>query len=122
MMLYKVMMVLFIFGAVIQGFNVSGLGIYKLPETSEANYDNATIMEYVDSQTDKPAMGSFTILESIWSFMSVIAAGLTAVFALAIILINFGVPAWMAIMIQTPIWLIEAVGIYQIITGNRVEQ
>ena len=119
MMLYKVVMAVFIFGAVISGINDSGIFAYKLPETSLNTPGQAEVRELTNStgNVENPlALASATI-----TFLKALSGGLLAVFTILPMLLAFGCPAWLAGIIQAPIWLIYIAGIYQMVTGNRVE-
>ena len=117
MMLYKIMLVLFIFGATVSGLNESGLFAYKMNEASGARLDEVQISEYTNSTTSS-SIGSFNVLSAVFSFMKVIASGLGAVVAISFVLISYGVPPWIAGIIQAPIWVVELFGVYQLVTGN----
>lgn len=119
MMLYKIALFLFIFGAVVTGINDSGLFSATLPENNIVQYDQATVQDLTES-----ASGEVNPLFTIAFIQLAIKSILSGVLAIATIIpmmLAFGFPGWIALMIQGPIWFVMAVGVYEFITGNNVE-
>lgn len=117
MMLYKIFLVLFIFGAAVAGLNESGIMSYQLPETDGATIDQVVISEYTNSTTTQ-SVGSFGIIGSMLSFLKIIGAGLASVAAIGVILAIYGCPVWIAGIVQAGVWIVTLFGIYELWSGN----
>lgn len=120
MMLYKIVLCLFCFGAVVTGLNSSGLFTTVLPEQNIQQYDSAQVEELTEAATGDVSP-LFTINFVIIAVKSVLM-GMVSVLTIIPLMLSFGVPLWIAAMIQSPIWFVSAVGVYQFVTGNRVEE
>lgn len=119
MMLYKVMLCLFIFGLVAGAVNESGLSA-----TVTVPYSNVEITE-ADAQDLTEGIGNgginaLSLISAVFVFGRVIGSAALAVFTILPILLAFGVPEWIAIIIQAPIWLVEIIGLYQLYTGHQM--
>lgn len=115
MILYKIMLVIFTFGAVAGAINAFGLYSAKVPETgfelSEASVTDLT------QATNEVALGPFTVISILLTVGRVLASGFLAVLSIIPMLMQYGVPAIAAAMVQAPVWLVEAWGLYQFYTG-----
>lgn len=116
MMLYKIMLTMLIFSVVNAGLNASGLYLTKLPEQQSA----VTQAQVVDLTTtvgnaQSNPWTALAVLGTVFRFLMDMALGLLTVLPM---LLAFGVPMWLALMIQTPIWLILAWGVYEMWTGH----
>lgn len=118
MILYKIVMAILIVGAVSSGINESGLYKMALP-SSRAAVTEAQVTDYQTGLVEHP-LGPFAILEVIWSFLKVMAAACLALVTIIPLMLAWGFPLWAAGMVQIPVWFLEAVGLYQLVTGYQV--
>lgn len=120
MMLYKLALCLFIAGAVITGLNDSGMFASAIPEPNIQQMSEDDVVDLTEAGGNADTNPLFTL-----SIIAIAAKslfmGLVSVVSIIPLLLSMGVPSWIAVMIQGPIWLVMAVGIYQIFTGNRIE-
>ena len=116
-MLYKLMLVLFIFGAVIGAINEAGLYSTVMPE-SGATIDEAEVTEITGSLSDS-TVNPFTIIQILMSCGKVLIGGMLSIVTIIPIMVSFGVPLVWASMVQAPIWLIEVWGVYEFYTGHQ---
>jgi len=117
MMLYKFMLVLFIFGAVCGAVNAAGLYDTALPE-SGVTMDEADIVDLTGSMSDT-TVNAFTPITMMMTCGKVLMSGMLAIVTIIPLMMSFGVPGVWAAMIQTPIWLIEGWGVYEFYTGHQ---
>lgn len=117
MMLYKIMLALFVFGAVVSGLNSSHIFSYNLPEASGATITSGQVVDLTNA-TQSQSMGPFTIMSMTFMFIGMIFQGIQAVAFIAPLLAAYNMPLYIIGMIQIPIWLIEIWGVYELVTGN----
>lgn len=117
MMIYKVMLVLFLFGAVVGGLNSSEIFSYKMPETGGATITETQVSEVANS-TQNQGLGGLTLISTTFLFLGVIYQGIQAVAFVSPILLSYGIPGYFTGIIQVGIWLVEIFGLYQLATGN----
>lgn len=118
MKLYSILLFLFIFGLVSEGINVSGLFDVKVP-TTESNFEEANVQELTEGVANtglNPITGFVIIL----TFFRVFASAVLAIITIIPILLSWGVPLWLGAMVQSPIWLVEVAGFYQLATGHNM--
>jgi len=119
MMLYKIILFMFVFGAVCSGINASGIFTMTIPTQSTATVQESQITDLTNS-TKGPVSPlsavSFTML-----FVGSILGGLLAVLTIIPLMMSWGVPLWVATIFQTPIWIVEVAGIYRMVTGIDIE-
>lgn len=118
-MLYKIALCLFIFGAVITGLNSSGLFPATLPEAGINQYDQATVEDLSGSASGE--LNPLFTLGIIQVFVSSVIAGVIAVLSIIPLMMQFGVPLWMAMMIQGPIWFVCAWDLFSVLKGQPHE-
>lgn len=116
MMAYKIMLVMIIFGAVNGALNTSGMYLKKLPEQN-AQITQAQVTEMTKSVGNAP-LNPWTMYTVIAMVFGVIGSALLALLTVIPILTAYGCPMWLALCIQTPLWLVVAWGIYEIYTGH----
>jgi len=116
-MLYKLMLVLFIFGAVIGAINEAGLYSTVLPE-SGATINEAEVTEITGSLSDS-TVNPFTVIQILMSCGKVLIGGMLSIVTIIPTMVSFGVPLVWASMVQAPIWLIEVWGVYEFYTGHQ---
>jgi hypothetical protein len=119
MMLYKIALSIFIFAAVCTGINDSGIFTITVPESNVNQMEQADVQDLTDTASGE-VTGLFTIGFVIVAIKSIIA-GLVAIFSILPLLTSWGVPLWIGMIFQAPLWFVEAVGIYQFVTGVNVE-
>lgn len=120
MMIYKLALCLFIAGAAITGLNDSGIFTTAIPEPNINQISQDDVVDLTNAAGNADVNPVFTL-----SIIAIAAKslfmGLVSVVSIIPLLLSMGVPGWIAIMIQGPIWLVMAAGLYQIFTGNRLE-
>jgi hypothetical protein len=118
MMLYKIVLVLVIFGAVTGIINSSGFYPVKLPDSGIKGMSQAQVTDLSNAATSTPAnpFSAFVLLQTL---VGVLISTFTAVIVVAPLLIAYGCPVALAAGIQVVIWLIMAMGIYQMYTGHQ---
>jgi hypothetical protein len=116
MMAYKIMLVMLIFSSVNAGINASGMYLTKLPEQS-AKISTAQVTDLTTSVSTAPLnpWTTFTMLEMV---LGVIGSALLGLITIAPLLLSFGFPLWEALMISSPMTLVIAWGLYEIVTGH----
>lgn len=119
MMIYKIALAIFIFAAVSTGINDSGLMPVAIPESNINQMDQADVQDLTESASGD-VNPLFTIGFVIIAIKSIVA-GLVAIFSILPLLISWGFPLWIGMIFQAPLWFVEAVGIYQFVTGVNVE-
>jgi hypothetical protein len=115
MILYKIMLCIFICGAVGAGLNASGLYATAVPETG-FELSEASVTELSQS-VNEVAISPFTIVSILLTVGRVLAGGFIACLSIIPMLSQYGVPLIFAAMIQAPVWLVEAWGLYEFYTG-----
>lgn len=105
-----------IFGAVNGGLNAMGLYSMNLPE-QKAIITEAQVTDFSE-QTGDIAINPWTMWSTIKMFYQVIGGALLSLLTIIPLLMAYGVPFQIALMIQTPIWLVLIWGIYGIWTGH----
>lgn len=118
MMLYKLMLVLFIFGAVIGAINEAGLYESTVLPESGATIDEAEVTEITGSLSDS-TVTPFTVIQILMSCGKVLLGGMLSIVTIIPIMVSYGVPIVWASMVQAPIWLIEVWGVYEFYTGHQ---
>ena len=118
MMLYKIMLALVIFGAVIGAINESGIYSVQIPETG-ATIEEEDVISFTEAQDDP--LNYFFIFSAIASALKVLGSAFLAVLTIVPQLKALGLDYIWAFMIQTPIWLVEVWGIYQFKTGYQTQ-
>lgn len=125
--LYTILLFLFVFGAVTQGFNELGLFTFNLP-TSPNQVPNYSTVTNMQSGAESTPLNAWNTIQMILSMMKVIGAGVIAMFWIAPIITPYftlmGINAVMAgalcTMIQAPLTIIAIVGLYEWWTGRSV--
>jgi len=116
MMAYKIMLVMLIFSAVNGGLNSLGWYTTKLPE-QKAIITEAQVTDLTGQASDT-AVNPWTMWTVIKMVFQVVGGALLSLLTIIPFLLAYGVPLEIAIMIQTPIWLVLVWGIYGIWTGH----
>ena len=108
---------LIVFGAVCGMFNASGIFDVSLPGSEYTGIDEQTVTELTEGviYAESNPLGGLSSLITIGSsvFKWILMALVVAPVAMA-----FGIPAWIAVALSTPIWYIYAVDLLNW-WGNR---
>ena len=118
MMLYKIVLCLVIFGAVAGAINDAGFYTTKLPTTGNTGITEAQVRDLSQS-AQNTAVNPFSAFSLLLMLGGVLLNAFLAVITVIPLLMSYGVPAEFAVMIQTPIWLVTAFGVYQMYTGHQ---
>ena len=106
------------FGAVCQILNASGIFGYSLPETALDSVDVATLTDLTENaiNAESNPVGSFlTALPTIGlAIFKVILGALT----ISPLLLDFGVPLWISVPLNIPIWVIYLWDFYLLKKNN----
>jgi hypothetical protein len=119
MMIYKIALFIFIISAVITGVNDAGIFTLEIPESNINQFDQAQVTDLTDTATGD--VNPLFTIQFLMIAVKSIFMGMISVACIIPMLVSLNVPLWLATMIQGPIWFVEAVGLYQVITGIRVE-
>lgn len=112
-------MFLFIFGAVTGSINQLGIIDYQLPQSNVNTINQAQVMD-LSNTASSAGLNPFFIFYVIQTFGKVLFTGLLTCATVLPLMVGFGVPITIATMFQGPIWIVEAFGIYQLITGYNM--
>ena len=115
MKVYSIALFLFIFGAAtgaVDGMGICGSDIALSTEMNE------TYVEEVQEITQSHASWLFWIPMMIYRFAQILFSAFTTAITIIPLFIKYGVPLDVIVMIQTPIWLVYAVGIIQFVVGR----
>ena len=118
MMLYKLVLCLFIFGLVAGAINESGLSSTVTIPASNVEITEADA-ESLTEGVGTTGINALSLISVVFTFGKVIGSAVLAVFTVLPLLLSFGVPELIAVVIQTPIWLVEIFGLYQLYTGHQ---
>lgn len=118
MMLYKVMLCLFIFGLVAGAINESGLSSTVTIPASNVEITEQDA-EDLTAGVGTSGINALSLISVVFTFAKVIGSAALAVFTVLPLLISFGVPEYIAVVIQSPIWIVEIFGLYQLYTGHQ---
>ena len=116
MMAYKIMLVMLIFSGVSGGLNTLGWYSMQLPNQG-VSISQAEVTDLTQA-TGKVSINPWTMWSTLSMFFQVIGACLLGLLTIIPFLTAFGMTMPMALMIQTPIWLVLAWAIYEIWTGH----
>lgn len=117
---YSIMLFLFILGAVSGAINETALFDAALPESSTHAATAAEVTSLTET-TVNAGLNPLWMFFVIVTFIKVLASGLITVATVLPLLLAYGVPSPIAVMIQGPIWIVEIFGIYQLITGYNMQ-
>jgi hypothetical protein len=118
-MLYKVILFLFIFGAVCTGLNSSGIFTTQVPVQSTVSISQSQITDLTN--TTQGPVAALGVVSFMSIFVGSILGGLLNVVFIIPLMTSWGIPLWIAMMFQAPIWLVEIAGIYKLFTGIDME-
>ena len=118
MMLYKIMLSLFIFGLVAGALNASGIYSVAVPE-SGVTISEADVVDFASSSDD--GLNFFYIYSGIATAVRVLGGAILACITILPLLSQFGIPAWLGMIIQGPIWLVTVWGLYQFRSGYQTQ-
>ena len=118
MMLYRIVLCLVIFGAASAAIEDAGFYPVHLPQTGNTGITEAQVTDLSNAASNTPvnAFSAFTLLTMLGH---VLLSAFLAVITVIPFLTAYGVPMEFAVMIQTPIWLVTAFGVYQMYTGHQ---
>jgi len=117
MMLYKIGLCLMILGAVSAVIQDTGFYPVNIPQTSAKGITEAEVIDLANNVENAP----INPLSSLFMLQMIIHVLISAFLALITIipfLTAYGCPLGLAVIIQTPIWLVMAWGLYQMWTGH----
>ena len=120
MKLYAIVLVLFVFGFVNAGINELGVFDTKMPN-SNPQITETQAGQFTEGVGALNPLNPFFIYSMIVSFLKMFGQACLAVLTIVPLLNSYGIPIAVGMMIQGPIWLVEAVGIYQIVTGYQFQ-
>ena len=116
MMAYKIMLVMLTFCAVNGSINTLGWYTQKLPEQRAAITEaEVTDLTQQAAETQVNAWTMWTIIKVIFQ---VVGGMLLSLLTIIPFLTAYGIPLQIAAMIQMPVWLVLAWGVYGIWTGH----
>jgi len=118
MMFYKILLFLTIFGCVCGGINASGIFPMQAPVQSTTAISEAQITDL--SNSTKGPVSPLAEINWLGATFSIISG---AIAALTIIPLGlaWGLPLWLIMIFQVPIWLVELVGIIYMMSGRDME-
>jgi len=117
---YDIALALFIFQFVLGCIN--GLGIFETQvAVGNAEVSEAQVQEVTGALENVEGGSGFSVLMVIKMVKIVIGAFFTVLFIVPMLL-DWGIPLQIAMMIQMPIWLVEVWGIIQYVTGRSTKQ
>jgi len=124
--LYDIMLVLFILGAMSQGFNELGFFDHSVPD-SGLTLDESVVSE-VHTGALNQSTNDFNLIEVIKSFMAVIGSGILAMFTIIPLVMGYmtmvgvdaGTALIMAGILQAPVTFVTLFGLYEFWTGRPV--
>jgi hypothetical protein len=124
--LYDILFFLFVFGLLSGAVNELGIFEMKVP-SSGFTISNSTVTEVQSGAMSQPA-NDFSAWEVIQSFMRVIGSGITALFAVGLVvyslLMSVGSPpqiaTFAAVAIQGAVTFVTLFGLYEWWTGRSV--
>jgi len=116
---YTLALALFTFGFVVGAIN--GIAIFdtQLPGTT-STFGEAQVSE----MTNESLNGEVSALQqisSIFEMGAVFFEGLKTSLTVMPLLMSYGVPALVAMMIQGPIWMVYMVALVQFVTGRMIK-
>ena len=112
---YSVMLFIFIFGFVSGAIQESGLFVPNVPQQKSA-FNQAEITELGKGAADQ-GLNPLFMYGIIAMFAKVLFSGMLALLTIIPMLLAWGIPVWIGMMFQAPLWLMEASGFYQMLTG-----
>ena len=116
---YSIFLFLFIFGAVTGSINNAGIFDVKLPQSNVQTISQAEVMD-LSNTASTAGLNPFFIFYIIQTFGKVLFTGILTCATILPLMVQYGIPANYAMMIQAPVWIVEAFGIYQLITGYNM--
>ena len=116
---YFILMSLFVFGAVSTMFNTAGVFPTSVPVQSQTSITQTQITDLTN--TTKGNVNPLFELSFMAVFIGSFIGGIISMFYIVPLLTSFGIPLYIALMFQGPIWIVEIFGIYALITGKDVE-
>lgn len=116
MMLYKIMLTLFIFGLVCGAINESGIYDHPLP-TSDPQITQADVEDFAGQTGD--GLNFFFVYTAIATSIRVLGGAILSCITILPLMYSLGVPVWLGMVVQGPIWLITIWGIYEFKTGHQ---
>ena len=100
------------FGAVVQILNGSGAFGYALPGAAISNVDVATLTDLTENVINaetNPVGGILTNLPALgYTLLKVLVGALT----ISPIMLDFGIPLWISVPLNIPIWIIYLWDLY----------
>lgn len=118
MMLYKIVLVLAIFGAVTGIINETGFYPTVLPSSGAVGISQAQVTDMSGSAVNSP-VNAFSAWSVLTMCLGVLFSTFQSVVLVSSILVAYGCPTGLAIGIQGIVWLVMAMGIYQMSTGHN---
>lgn len=117
MMLYKIVLVLVVFGAISGVIEESGFYPTHLPQSGHTGISEAQVTDLSNAASNTPIniFSSFVVLSMV---INVLITTFKTVITVIPLLTAYGVPLGLAVAIQTIIWLVMAWGIYEMWTGH----
>ena len=120
MMLYKIMLSLVVFGAVAGYVNSTGMYSVHAPVSGTIGIGEAQVTDMSNNIKSASVNPLFSVT-LLWVCLNVLFSAALALLTVIPFLTAWGVPPGLALMVQTPVWLVMAWGIYQMSTGHETQ-
>ena len=118
MMLYRIMLCLFIFGLVAGAINEAGVYNVSLPG-SDVSLSAADVEDFASSSDD--GLNFFFVYSGVAAAVRVLGGAILACITILPILYAYGVPVWLGMIVQGPVWLVTIWGLYQFRSGHQTQ-
>lgn len=118
MMLYRIMLCLFIFGLVAGAINEAGVYNVSLPG-NDVSITAADVEDFAGSSDD--GLNVFSAYNGIATAARVLGGAILACITILPILWAYGVPTWLGMIVQGPVWLVTIWGLYQFRSGHQTQ-
>lgn len=118
MMLYRIMLCLFTFGLIAGAINEAGIYSVAVPG-SDVSISAADVEDFAGSGDD--GLNVFYIYSGVATAARVLGGAILACITILPLLSGFGVPAWLGMILQGPIWLVTIWGLYQFRSGYQTQ-
>ena len=110
---------LVIFGSVCGMFNASGIfGDVQLVVSTTDGFTETALTQMTEGAVEA-SINPFGTLTQIIPLVSAVLQGIVQALAVAPLLISFGIPAWIAVPISAPIWVIYGVDILNWVVNRQ---
>lgn len=119
MKVYGIALFLFIFSCVTGA--IDEMAIFSTPISYTGLEMNETIVFEVQEITETHTTWLFWIPMLLYKFVQILFSAFSTAVTIIPMFSHYGVPLEVCLMIQTPIWLVYAIGIIQFIVGRSTK-